>query len=49
MPEGLRERAGHVQARFHLDTAGWYAQREAVPHLAAVVEATWQGRLLRLP
>ncbi|WP_329066806.1 helix-turn-helix transcriptional regulator [Amycolatopsis sp. NBC_01480] len=48
LPEGLRERAGHVQARFHLDTAGWYAQREAVPHLAAVVEATWQGRLLRL-
>jgi predicted DNA-binding transcriptional regulator YafY len=48
LPEELRERAGALRQRFHLDTSGWYATAEATPHLAAVVEAVWNLRRLRI-
>ncbi len=34
--------------RFHLDAAGWFQAGEPVPHLAAVAEAVWEGRPLRI-
>ncbi|QUQ62833.1 helix-turn-helix transcriptional regulator [Kutzneria sp. CA-103260] len=41
LPEELRDRAGRIQQRFHLDTSSWYADQEPVPQLAGVVHAAW--------
>jgi predicted DNA-binding transcriptional regulator YafY len=48
IPEELRDGADRIQQRFHLDTSGWYAEPDAVPHLAAVVDATWHQRRIRV-
>ncbi|NIH77891.1 helix-turn-helix transcriptional regulator [Amycolatopsis viridis] len=48
LPEELRDRAGQLQQRFHLDTSGWYADPEPTPHLAAVVQATWNQLRVRV-
>ena len=34
--------------RFHLDAAAWFRSDEAVPHLAAVSDAVWEGRRLAI-
>jgi len=48
LPPSLRERAGRIRDRFHLDAPGWYRTAEPVPHLTAVADAVWNERPLRL-
>ncbi|GIG62051.1 transcriptional regulator [Longispora fulva] len=44
LPEELRDRAGRIRARFHLDAPNWYAGADDVPHLAALARAVWEQR-----
>src|SRR5882724_8126013 len=39
LPAELRDRAGQVAERFHLDAPSWYRDAEHVPHLTAVANA----------
>ncbi|MDQ0990797.1 YafY family protein [Streptomyces sp. V3I7] len=48
LPAELRERSGELRQRFHLDTSGWYAEPDATPHLAAVTDAVWRQRRIRI-
>ncbi|GAA5180899.1 WYL domain-containing protein [Rugosimonospora acidiphila] len=48
LPDELRDRAGALRQRFHLDTSGWYAAADPTPHLAAVVEAVWHQHRVRI-
>lgn len=48
LPDELRDRAGLLQQRFHLDTSNWYAEQDSTPHLAAVVHAVWNQRRIRV-
>ncbi|MEJ3657109.1 WYL domain-containing protein [Actinomycetes bacterium KLBMP 9759] len=48
LPEGLREHASTVAARFHLDAPGWFHAPQQVTQLAAVAEAVWEQRQLRI-
>lgn len=41
LPAALREQAGRIQERFHLDAPGWYGNVDEAPHLAAVAAAVW--------
>lgn len=40
--------AAHIGARFHLDPLPWYGRREPPPTLAAVADAVWRDRRLRI-
>ncbi|MEV4803695.1 YafY family protein [Nonomuraea sp. NPDC049421] len=44
LPVELRDRAGRIQERFHLDAPTWYRDQEPVTHLPAVAEAVWNER-----
>jgi len=44
LPPELRSRASRIVERFHLDAAGWFQADEAVPHLATLSSAVWDGR-----
>ena len=44
LPPELRSRASRIVERFHLDAAGWFQADEAVPHLATLSTAVWDGR-----
>ncbi len=46
LPTELRARASRLVERFHLDAAGWFHASESVPHLAALADAVWEGRVL---
>ncbi|MEV6117775.1 WYL domain-containing protein [Streptomyces sp. NPDC052109] len=48
LPAELRDRAGEIRRRFHLDTSAWYAEADATPHLATVTEAVWRQRRIRV-
>ena len=48
LPPELRSRARRVAERFHLDAPGWFHRDEQVPHLAAVAEAVWDDRRVRI-
>ncbi len=48
LPPELRARAGRLRERFHLDAPGWYDDGEQPPHLAAVADAVWNQRPLRV-
>ncbi|KIF79052.1 transcriptional regulator [Streptomyces sp. 150FB] len=48
LPEELRDRAGRIQQRFHLDTSNWYDAAGPTPHLAGVVRAVWDQRRIRM-
>ncbi|MGC7102193.1 helix-turn-helix transcriptional regulator [Amycolatopsis lurida] len=48
MPAELRERAGRIASRFHLDAPGWYSDAEETPHLSAVADAVWTQRALHV-
>jgi predicted DNA-binding transcriptional regulator YafY len=48
LPAELRNRAGHIASRFHLDTPAWYHDPDDTPHLAAVADAVWRERVLRV-
>ncbi|WP_327369478.1 helix-turn-helix transcriptional regulator [Streptomyces sp. NBC_01217] len=41
LPAQLREQAGRIQERFHLDAPSWYGGVDETPHLAAVAAAVW--------
>ncbi len=48
LPPELRDRAGRISERFHLDAAGWYREPESAPHLTTVANAVWAQQRLRL-
>jgi predicted DNA-binding transcriptional regulator YafY len=48
LPTEMRDRAGAIQQRFHLDTTGWYSDATPTPHLAAAVDAVWNQRRIRM-
>ena len=48
LPEDLRERAGRVAERFHLDAPSWYQDADSTPHLGVVAEAVWNQRAIRI-
>ncbi|MEW2114116.1 YafY family protein [Streptomyces sp. NPDC005474] len=48
LPDELRDRTGEIRQRFHLDTAGWYAETDPTPHLAAVADAVWRQQRIRI-
>ncbi|MCR6484059.1 YafY family transcriptional regulator [Amycolatopsis sp. OK19-0408] len=48
LPAELRDRAGRVAGRFHLDLPPWYLGAERTPHLAPIAEATWNQRAVRI-
>jgi predicted DNA-binding transcriptional regulator YafY len=48
LPSGLREQAERMRSRFHFDALGWYAPGTDVPHLPAVADAVWRGRVLEV-
>jgi predicted DNA-binding transcriptional regulator YafY len=48
LPPELRDRAGRVAERFHLDAPSWYRDADSVPHLAGVAAAVWDQRVIRI-
>jgi predicted DNA-binding transcriptional regulator YafY len=48
LPTELRARASRLVERFHLDAAGWFQTSDAVPHLAALADAVWEGRRIEI-
>ncbi|MER6914805.1 YafY family protein [Streptomyces sp. NPDC000594] len=48
LPAELRDRAGRIAERFHLDAPAWYREGDRAPHLSAVAEAVWNDRAVRV-
>ncbi|TLW89694.1 WYL domain-containing protein [Saccharomonospora piscinae] len=48
LPEELRRRAGELAERFHVDVPGWHRDLESAPALAAVADAVWHARRVRV-
>jgi predicted DNA-binding transcriptional regulator YafY len=48
LPPELRSRAGRIRERFHLDAPGWFHEADQPPYLAAVADAVWNQRALRV-
>src|SRR6185369_10122159 len=48
MPAGMREGAGRIGERFHLDPANWYRRPGTPRHLTAIAQAVWSERRLRI-
>ncbi|HEY8600047.1 MAG TPA: WYL domain-containing protein [Thermomicrobiales bacterium] len=48
LPSPLREQAGRIQERFHLDAPGWFRDTEQTPYLTAVARAVWEQRAIRI-
>jgi predicted DNA-binding transcriptional regulator YafY len=48
LPPELRSRAGRIRERFLLDAPAWFRETEQPPHLAAVADAVWNQRPLRV-
>jgi predicted DNA-binding transcriptional regulator YafY len=48
LPAALADEAGRIQARFHLDAAGWYDTPADAPFLTEVAGAVWRGRALQV-
>jgi predicted DNA-binding transcriptional regulator YafY len=48
LPAELRDRAGRAAGRFHLDAPAWYRDADSSPHLAAVADAVWNERPIRI-
>jgi predicted DNA-binding transcriptional regulator YafY len=48
LPAELRDRAGRIRERFHLDAPGWYRDPDDVPHLMAVADAVWAQHRIRV-
>ncbi len=48
LPQELRERSARVQERFHLDAPGWYHDGDTSPYLAAVADAVWNQRRIKV-
>jgi predicted DNA-binding transcriptional regulator YafY len=48
LPAELRDRAERISSRFHLDAPSWYSDTDDTPYLAAVADAVWHERVLRV-
>src|SRR3954447_6170597 len=48
LPSVMRDRAGRLRERFHLDPAGWFYEAGETPHLAAVAAAVWEQRAIQV-
>ncbi|MFI7130380.1 helix-turn-helix transcriptional regulator [Nonomuraea sp. NPDC050153] len=48
LPVELRDRAGRIQERFHLDAPTWYRDQEPVTYLPAVADAVWNERRVQV-
>ncbi|GAB3244416.1 helix-turn-helix transcriptional regulator [Kineosporia babensis] len=48
LPETLRARADRIAGRFYFDVPPWYDDTEREPCLAALADATWNQRVVRL-
>ncbi|HEX9031465.1 MAG TPA: WYL domain-containing protein [Streptosporangiaceae bacterium] len=48
LPAELRDRAGVIRERFHLDAPGWYHDSDRAPHLAAAADAVWNRRRIQV-
>lgn len=48
LPAELRDRAGRIAQRFHLDAPRWYHEADRTPHLGAVADAVWDSRTVRM-
>jgi predicted DNA-binding transcriptional regulator YafY len=48
LPAELRDRAGRIAERFHLDAPAWYRDADRTPHLTTVADAVWNNRVVRM-
>jgi predicted DNA-binding transcriptional regulator YafY len=48
LPAHLRQDAGRMQERFHLDAPGWFGETEEPRHLRAIAGATLRGTLIKI-
>ncbi len=48
LPPELRSRAGRIAERFHLDAPAWFQDADRPEHLAAVADAVWNQRRIRV-
>ncbi|MCI2236982.1 WYL domain-containing protein [Paenibacillus sp. TRM 82003] len=48
LPEELRERAGALAQRFHLDAPGWFRAQDDTPELTVLARAVWEQSPVRL-
>ena len=48
LPDGWRDDARRVSARFHLDPIDWYRGPSAADHLPAIAQAVWGERRVRM-
>jgi predicted DNA-binding transcriptional regulator YafY len=48
LPAELRDRAGRISARFHLDAPSWYHEADEIPHLAGAADAVWNDRMVQV-
>jgi predicted DNA-binding transcriptional regulator YafY len=48
LSDDLRQRADHMQGRLHIDSFAWYDDADSTPLLAAVADAVWHQRRLRV-
>ena len=48
LPDGWRDDARRVSARFHLDPIDWYRGPSAADHLPAIAQAVWGERRIRM-
>ncbi|MFI0901550.1 helix-turn-helix transcriptional regulator [Streptomyces sp. NPDC020983] len=48
LPVPVRDRAGRIRERFHLDALGWYREQDSPPELAVLAGAVWNQRRIRV-
>ncbi|MFC5830698.1 helix-turn-helix transcriptional regulator [Nonomuraea insulae] len=48
LPVELRDRAGRIAERFHLDAPAWYRDADRTPYLTTVADAVWNDRVVRM-
>ncbi|MFI7615281.1 helix-turn-helix transcriptional regulator [Nonomuraea terrae] len=48
LPVELRDRAGRIRERFHLDAPAWYRDQDPLTFLPAVADAVWNERRIQV-
>ncbi|WP_040406723.1 helix-turn-helix transcriptional regulator [Amycolatopsis nigrescens] len=48
LPAELRDRAGRITRRFHLDAPEWYRDADRTPRLSALADAVWNDHAVRI-
>lgn len=48
LPAELADRGDRIRHRFHLDAPTWFREPEPTPHLAALADAVWADRRVRV-